>query len=394
MHVLPATQDSHKDTRYIAMMNEETFSNIGVLSVFDVLRTELKSASLIFDKIAIPNIASESSLFMKAVRQEFPMFDYLLDQGIVIDPVRDYTGVEAYRRAIGAEAYEQKMQELDAFQIQRRTELQYALTHPTEPESDSIIDVVLAEMAAAGRSFWEQLMLELYVPAQKLGHSVLHAIEKRDYDQRRLACDLVTKHRLNAFPIYPDMAEFDDDFHQGKSTVLELALHSIPEPALDQEPWERIIDFRDAPTTRELRLAFRRWVSGISHKNLTPVEIWEELEDLCIRHVKHMEAHKLAVRRRNRSIVLTAAAGVTALTVATHVVQDALASHSLTSTVGNIMANGFVGGSISYGLNKLETWFSISERRASLHQAELQSPGREVAYIARIREEFGSDIDE
>lgn len=367
-------------------MIDERYEYIGVLSAIDLLQVDIKRASVVFDKIAIPNIASETSGLSHLVRNSDPDMDFLLDQGVVIDPVQEYTGIEAYRKASGEAALPHLLREAEAHQLQLDKNLQYALTHPIEPASGLLIDQFIARLATKLNIFSARIGQQFQVPFTK---AMLHGItfaQRLDYDRRRLACDLANHHNVSAFPLYTDETSFYKDYTGDKSDVLQLVLRAVPEPIFDSVPWEQILDFRNDPDTVRKRLAFRRWINGIVRKDLTPIEIHDELEDMCAQYKQHIQLHGLKAQTHPRKAWIRAGS-TWILAGGAAAAADAVVPGS--SALGAIAFGGFIGSLIKWLSDKgTDALFSLKESRVDLKLAEANAPGREVAYITCIRDKF------
>jgi hypothetical protein len=85
---------------------------VGVLSPFDLLETSLKREALFFDILAIPNI--QGDFFLKPLLTQCPIrsVEYLINLGIVVDPVDKYLGKETYLKKIGKDIYEERLKDI------------------------------------------------------------------------------------------------------------------------------------------------------------------------------------------------------------------------------------------------------------------------------------------
>ncbi len=87
---------------------------VGVLSPFDLLQTSLKREALFFDSIAIPNIKNEFFLNTHLTQCPIKAITYLIDNGIVSDPVDEFLRNRLYFKQIGHDLYDYRLKEIEA----------------------------------------------------------------------------------------------------------------------------------------------------------------------------------------------------------------------------------------------------------------------------------------
>jgi hypothetical protein len=139
--------------------------------------------------------------------------------------------------------------------------------------------------------------------------------------------------------------------------IHNIAIKAMPQPS-ETTSLESILDFRRDPETKRKLLAFRRWMAGMAKLTSPRRELMDELEWLLGEYETHMRVHKMKIRKGVFETVITGAAEI---------------------------AEDFV--KIKWGkLAKVP--FAISARKIELLEAELNAPGREIAYIAHARSEF------
>lgn len=142
-----------------------------------------------------------------------------------------------------------------------------------------------------------------------------------------------------------------------KSEVARVAIDKLPIPD-ETTPWEQILDFRNDPDNQSALLNLRRWVRNISSENLTASEIEEELEWLLNEFENNMKLHKIKANTNTIEVWIK-----TPLEV-----------------LENLLTLKF---------SKLvDPLFAVKKRSISLMEAELQAPGREVAYILKTKKQF------
>lgn len=146
--------------------------------------------------------------------------------------------------------------------------------------------------------------------------------------------------------------------HSKKSTIMQVAIYNFPIPD-NSTPWEQIFDFRDDPKHRQNLVSFRRWIRKLSSENLTPQEIQEELEYLINEFNNHIKINKM---KSNIGTIET------------------LIKLPL-EMLENVLKLKF---------SKLpEPLFALNKRQVTLLEAEINSPGREIAYLVNARKIFG-----
>ena len=153
-------------------------------------------------------------------------------------------------------------------------------------------------------------------------------------------------------------AEQNVELGSARGEVLQVVLRALPEP--DQSTsWDDILEFRaNEDAQRDLR-RLRLWVNALAGSNRSPRDVTDELNDLYDRFTEHMRLHKMKINHGVFETFVTVTADVTE----------------------NLMK-------LRLG-NAARVLFSISQRRIAMMEAELQAPGREVAYIARAVTKFG-----
>jgi len=124
----------------------------------------------------------------------------------------------------------------------------------------------------------------------------------------------------------------------------------------DSVSWEQIIDYRNDPESLSRFLGLRHWMSEMARAELTAAEVEEKLEYLIDQYQRHIQVHRMKTNVGRLETVLVAG------------------------------ANFF---SFKWG-ETAQALFSSRRRQLELLVGELSSPGNEVAYIVRAREEFGT----
>src|SRR5690606_17726888 len=108
-------------------------------------------------------------------------------------------------------------------------------------------------------------------------------------------------------------------------------------------------------------LNLRRWIRKISSENLPSTEIEEEIEWLINEFQTHMKFHKMKANTETLEVIV--------------------------KTPLEIIEN-----LVKLKLSKLpEPLFALKKRQITLIEAELNAPGRELAYIIKSKDAFQSD---
>ena len=141
-----------------------------------------------------------------------------------------------------------------------------------------------------------------------------------------------------------------------KANAAQIVIKKLPLPN-NETPWEQIIDYRNDPENQKNLLNLRRWIRKISTENLSPVELEEEIEWLINKFQEHMKFHKMK-------------ANTETLEVITKVPLEFL----------------------ELKFSKIvEPLFALKKRQINLLEAELNAPGKEMAYIIKANDTFKSD---
>ena len=174
---------------------------------------------------------------------------------------------------------------------------------------------------------------------------------------RLLSLQLREKYCADAYPFASLPFIATEPFLQGKAETINIILSVLPLPD-GLTPWESILDFREDDDFRKCRWGLRAWMSDVARGQLSAIEIKERIEWLSYQHEKLMKIHKIK-------------AGVGVLeTIVT----------STAEVIENLLQIRFEKAARSL--------FSFKRARLSLMEAEIASPGKEVAYIFKVREQY------
>lgn len=111
---------------------------VGVMSPFDLLGKSLKREALYFDSIAIPNIEGECLFKGLLARSPNLSIDYLIQNGVVFDPVQRYLGTDTYLKRIGSDVYEECWDRIEHLDAGLSADLKRQPTLPPFPSGQSL----------------------------------------------------------------------------------------------------------------------------------------------------------------------------------------------------------------------------------------------------------------
>lgn len=184
-------------------------------------------------------------------------------------------------------------------------------------------------------------------------------------DTRIVAAVLTDMHTIDnapidAIPIFSSLVDFDAAFHPGNAQVIRVVLSQLPMPS-ELTSWEDILTFRQDEEAKGTLVALRRWMRKLAREDFSQDEIEAELEYLIHRYVEYLQYHRIKFR--------------------TDVLQTAL---SLPFEVAeNILK-------IKWS-NAVASLFKVRRHQLELIKAEMDAPGRDIAYVIEARKRFCND---
>ena len=190
--------------------------------------------------------------------------------------------------------------------------------------------------------------LEKEVPNMERGASIvtrLHAMQMEALDKVRAIPLLSVENYRAEIPT------------SNKHEVIEIVLNKLPLPNAST-PWEAILDYRNDNDTKKSLRALRTWISKISSKDLPAHEIEDELQFLMDEFDNHMRLHKLKADTEALQTLVKAPLGL----------------------IENLLR--------LKPTEILDPLFTFRKRQISLMEAEINAPGREIAYIFKTKELF------
>ncbi len=144
----------------------------------------------------------------------------------------------------------------------------------------------------------------------------------------------------------------------GLSGVARVILDGLPIPD-ESTAWEAIIEFRNDSTSMNKLLRLRRWMNQMATGSIDPRHMDGEIEWLLHEYEEHMRLHQLKINKGTLEMIVTLAAG-------------------LLEDVVKLKFRDAAG-----------LLFERTHRKVALMEAERNAPGREVAYLSRVRSFFG-----
>lgn len=144
---------------------------------------------------------------------------------------------------------------------------------------------------------------------------------------------------------------------QGASPVFQITLNKFPIPVADT-PLEKVLEFRSDRAAMDSRRRLQRWMRKISEQNLTPRQIEDEIEELLDQYTEHMKLYRMKYCTTTLHGLFTASLGA----------------------LENVVRLKFT--------DAMNAFLTLRANRLALTEAEMNSPGRQVAYIVRAREKF------
>ena len=195
------------------------------------------------------------------------------------------------------------------------------------------------------------------VPIEKLNEFINTLIEKDSIALRLLSLKMEVNESVNAGTTLPYTEYAREMPETKKADVAQIVINNLPLPD-DTTSWEQIIDYRNDPGNQKNLLALRRWIRKTSTEETSKAEIAEEIEWLMNEFQNHMKVHKIKANTETVEVIVKL----------------------LPETIENLIKLKF---------SKIpEPFFAFKKRQINLMEAELNAPGREMAYIIKTQETF------
>ena len=247
----------------------------------------------------------------------------------------------------GYETFTRKSKELRLKSLQEQSKLQGELVHGMSKKKVSKDDLV--RFINLTESFTQDANKLI----EYLGSS---QIKRETIIARFVSIKTMYFEKTDAVSLVPSY-EFPKVPASRRSDVAKVTINKLPIPD-ENTPWEQIIDFRSDSENQLALLRLRRWIRKIASENLSALEIEEELEWLLHEYENNLHLHKIKSNTNAVEIWVK----------------------SPLEVLENLVTLKFS--------KIVDPLFAIKKRKISLLEAELQAPGREVAYILKAKEHF------
>lgn len=147
--------------------------------------------------------------------------------------------------------------------------------------------------------------------------------------------------------------------NSSQSEVIQIVINNLPLPS-NETPWEQIVDYRSDPENQKNLLDLRRWIRNIATENPSQTEVSDQIEWLLNEFQSRMKLHKMKANTETLEVIIKAPFEL----------------------IENL---------IKLRISKIpEPFFVMKKIQISLMEAELNAPGREMAYIIKSKETFQS----
>ena len=310
--------------------------------------SRLKQQALLFDQIGIFNLNEimfdSIAALMDETRKEGGFLKseltWLREKEIVFEPNIDSIKEEDLRTEIGESLFFRLIEKGEEY---RKLAEKQERTHIPENFEEINIDEIDVD------EFIEDFndLSALFESRREIDSIIL----------RLLSLSMEKTEKITAVTTLPLIEYTRQIPNSKKCDVMQIVINKLPLPD-NMTPWEQIIDYRDDPENQKMLLALRRWIRKISAENLSPIEIEEELEWLINEFQNHMKLHKLKANTEILEVMVKAPL---------EIIEDL----------------------VKLKLSKIpESFFAIKKRQLSLMEAEINAPGKEMAYIIKSKETF------
>jgi hypothetical protein len=340
---------------------------VGVSSVQTAFGS-LKRAALAFDEIALWNLRIHRENPFAVHPSLMSDVEWLLDAGIVVEaspPSGDDEHTAALREEGRRHFETSNMGKITQRmgRLLQRIESHDAKGEAFPPELYGELAELLRDLGinAAGSPDDVDRLLTRFVsepPGLILPPDSPYSVAQ-DHTSRVIAANLAVRENVYAVPMVRGIdARAPAAGISSLEAVVETIVKNLPVPDEDT-PLEAIVDFRSDPQSRHKYLRLRQWANEVANSDMTGKELEDKLEWLISDYEQHLRLHRMKYRRGVLETVVT------------------IAADTLENT-------------LKLRLGKLaKSLFSFREHRIALLEAEMKTPGREIAYIVAAREQFG-----
>ncbi|KOF04470.1 hypothetical protein OB69_01360 [Roseivirga seohaensis subsp. aquiponti] len=142
-----------------------------------------------------------------------------------------------------------------------------------------------------------------------------------------------------------------------KSYLLGVTMNKLPKLQYDFD-LNRLLDFKNDPDTKLKLFALRNWINDISKSECSKSELSDKFEYLWYQYMNHIDNYKL---------------------------KYSLDGGEFLTTISEEILNNL--GQLKLG-STIKTLLNFRKRQTLLHQEELETPGKEIAYIFKANQTF------
>jgi hypothetical protein len=205
-------------------------------------------------------------------------------------------------------------------------------------------------------------MLEAVEKLQKIFEKVDDSVVKNAYQISEYLTRIHTLKleyfdKIIAIPLLSYTSYLKKFPESNSSIVAQIVINDLPLPAADT-PWEKIIEYRNNQENQNNLRMLRRWIRKISTENLSSAECKQELDWLKNEFQAHLRLHQIKANAETFEAIIKAPLEI----------------------LENL---------VTFKYSKLvDPLFAVKKRRISLMEAELNAPGREIAYLIKSKQSF------
>ena len=195
------------------------------------------------------------------------------------------------------------------------------------------------------------------VPPEMINEFTNAMVEKDSIILRLWSLKMEANENINAVTTLPYIEYTRELPETRKADIAQIVINNLPLPD-GTTSWEQIIDYRNDPENQKSFLTLKRWIRKISTEELSKGEIEEEIKWLMNEFQNHMKVHKIKTNTETLEVIVKAPLEI----------------------IENLIKLKF---------SKIpEPFFALKKRQINLMEAELNAPGREMAYIIKTQETF------
>lgn len=178
-----------------------------------------------------------------------------------------------------------------------------------------------------------------------------------EYAVRLKVLELVNSENIDAVPIFFHKPFLTPMPNPRREEVLRIVLGFLP-TLENTTPIEQILEFRSDPDSRRKFLSLRNFMNDIGRSVLMKTEMRDRIEGLICDYRAHMEVHRLKYGKGKLEVFITTTAK--------------MIEHIIKLKIGDA----------------IEDLFSVRRQKADILEAELRTPGQEIAYLIKAQEWF------